>query len=103
MKLQITAFAAMAAIGLAVAPAKAETFKWAFQGDVQTMDPHGLFETMTLGFQRNIYEGLVIRNEKMEMVGALAESYKKFYTNAREYVFQREDGIFINPTYPLWS
>ena len=76
MKLRITAFAAMAAIGLAVAPAKAETFKWAFQGDVQTMDPHGLFETMTLGFQRNIYEGLVIRNEKMEMVGALAESYK---------------------------
>ena len=76
MKLRITAFAAMAAIGLAVTPAKAETFKWAFQGDVQTMDPHGLFETMTLGFQRNIYEGLVIRNEKMEMVGALAESYK---------------------------
>ena len=59
MKLRITAFAAMAAIGLAVTPAKAETFKWAFQGDVQTMDPHGLFETMTLGFQRNIYEGLV--------------------------------------------
>ena len=26
------------------------------------------------------------------------ESYKKFYAIAREYVFQREDGIFINPT-----
>jgi peptide/nickel transport system substrate-binding protein len=70
MKFGLTAFAAIAAIGLASTPAKSETFKWAFQGDVQTMDPHGLFETMTLGFQRNIYEGLVIRNEKMEMVGA---------------------------------
>ena len=56
--------------------AQAETFKWGFQGDVQTMDPHGLFETMTLGFQRNIYEGLVIRNDKMETVGALAESWE---------------------------
>ena len=60
----------------AVSAAQAETFRWAFQGDVQTMDPHGLFETMTLGFQRNIYEGLVIRNDKMEMTGALAEKWE---------------------------
>ena len=39
--------------------ANAETFRWAFQGDAQTLDPHGLFETLTLGFQGNIYEGLV--------------------------------------------
>ena len=60
----------------AASVAQAETFRWAFQGDVQTMDPHGLFETMTLGFQRNIYEGLVIRNDKMEMTGALAEKWE---------------------------
>ena len=76
MKFKLTAFAAIAAIGMAITPADSKTFRWAFQGDLQTMDPHGLFETMTLGFQRNIYEGLVIRNEKMEMVGALAESWK---------------------------
>ncbi|MEZ5739676.1 MAG: ABC transporter substrate-binding protein [Burkholderiaceae bacterium] len=57
------------------APAQAKTFKYAFQGDVQTLDPHGLFETFTLGFQRNIYDPLVIRNDKMELVGALAESW----------------------------
>lgn len=56
--------------------ANAETFKWAFQGDVATMDPHGLFETMSIGFQLNIYEGLVKRNDKMELQGALAESYE---------------------------
>ena len=55
---------------------QAETFKWAFQGDASTMDPHGLFETMTIGFQLNMYEGLVHRNEKMEIKGALATSWE---------------------------
>ena len=64
-----------AALSLSAATAQAETFRFAFQGDVQTMDPHGLFETMTLGFQRNIYEGLVIRDKDMKMTGALAEKW----------------------------
>ncbi|MEM9358786.1 MAG: ABC transporter substrate-binding protein [Pseudomonadota bacterium] len=64
-----------AALSLSVSAAQAETFRFAFQGDVQTMDPHGLFETMTLGFQRNIYEGLVIRDKDMKMTGALAEKW----------------------------
>ena len=75
--------AAAAALGSMVtaAPSHAETFRWAFQGDVQTMDPHGLFETMTLGFQRSIYEGLVARDENMKMVGALAESWENVEPN----------------------
>ena len=67
----------VAAMSLAtVSVTQAKTLRFAFQGDVQTMDPHGLFETMTLGFQRNIYEGLVIRDDKMKMVGALAEKWE---------------------------
>ena len=68
--------AALLGATLLAAPAAAKEFKFAFQGDAQTMDPHGLFETFTLGFQRNVYEGLVIRNDKMELVGALAESWE---------------------------
>ncbi len=72
--------AAVAAMAVTTAAAttatEAKTFKWAFQGDVQTMDPHGLFETMTLGFQGNIYEGLVRKNEKMETVANLATSWE---------------------------
>ena len=49
MKFRLTAFAAIAALGMAITPAESKTFRWAFQGDLQTMDPHGLFETMTLG------------------------------------------------------
>ena len=77
----LTKAAAIAAVTICSAPVQAETFRWAFQGDVSTMDPHGLFETMTLGFQRNIYEGLVIRDENMKMVGALAESWENTEPN----------------------
>ena len=75
--------AAAAALGcfVAAAPSHSETFRWAFQGDVQTMDPHGLFETMTLGFQRSIYEGLVARDENMKLVGALAERWENVEPN----------------------
>ena len=78
MKRLTTALAAAIAAGalLGAAPASAKTFKWAFQGDAQTMDPHGLFETFSLGFQRNLYEGLVARDDKMELVGALAEKWE---------------------------
>ena len=71
--------AAVAGMALAVggtSPSEAKTFKWAFQGDVQTMDPHGLFETMTLGFQSNFYEGLVTRTPDLELVPALATSWE---------------------------
>ena len=65
-RLTKTLTAALLGATMLAAPASAEEFKFAFQGDAQTMDPHGLFETFTLGFQRNVYEGLVIRNDKME-------------------------------------
>ena len=68
--------AAALTIGGAMGGAEAKTFKWAFQGDVQTMDPHGLFETMTLGFQSNFYEGLVTRTPDLELVPALATSWE---------------------------
>ncbi len=73
--------AVLGAVAAATAPAHSATFRWAFQGDVQTMDPHGLFETMTLGFQRSIYEGLVARDENMKLVGALAERWENVEPN----------------------
>ncbi|MEM8686668.1 MAG: ABC transporter substrate-binding protein [Pseudomonadota bacterium] len=94
MKHAKTALRAALAGGLmlgAASAANAETFKWAFQGDLQTLDPHGLFETMTLGFQRNIYEGLVARNDKMEMEGALAESWENI--NPTTWRFKLRQGV----------
>jgi len=77
MRLRQGLLAASAAVLLSFAQgAEAKTFKWAFQGDVQTMDPHGLFETMTLGFQANIYEGLVNRDKDMNLIPALATKWE---------------------------
>ena len=70
--------AAAAAVGImtGAAGADAETFKWAFQGDIQTLDPHGLFETFTLGFQSNFYDGLVTRTPDLQLRPALATSWE---------------------------
>ncbi|MEQ8356469.1 MAG: ABC transporter substrate-binding protein [Kiloniellaceae bacterium] len=69
---------AVAAVGVLTGgvAADAKTFKWAFQGDVQTLDPHGLFETFTLGFQSNFYEGLVTRSPDLQLQPALATSWE---------------------------
>jgi peptide/nickel transport system substrate-binding protein len=91
MLLKKTLAAALVGGTMLAAPASAETFRYAFQGDVATMDPHGLFETFTLGFQRNIYEGLVIRNDKMEVVGALAESWEN--TEPKVWRFKLREGV----------
>lgn len=64
-----------AIVAASISPGYGKVFRWAFQGDAQTMDPHGLAETMTLSFQGNMYEGLVRRDAKMKIVGALAERW----------------------------
>ena len=70
------AAAAIAGVLTGGVAAEAKTFKWAFQGDVQTLDPHGLFETFTLGFQSNFYEGLVTRSPDLRLQPALATSWE---------------------------
>ena len=71
-------FAVAAAAGILAGGlgAEAKTFKWAFQGDIQTLDPHGLFETFTLGFQLNFYEGLVSRTPDLQLQPGLATSWE---------------------------
>ena len=92
MQLRHTLFAAAAATVMTFATtADAKTFRWAFQGDVQTMDPHGLFETMTLGFQRNIYEALIWRNREMEVKPGLAVSWEN--TDPNTWVFKLREGV----------
>ena len=76
---------------LASVPATAETFRWAFQGDVGTLDPHGLFETMTLGFQGNIYDGLVDRDKDLNLTPALAVSWENIEPN--RWRFKLREGV----------
>jgi peptide/nickel transport system substrate-binding protein len=68
----LTLALAVSAYGTA---ANARTLHWAYQGDVQSMDPMALNETFTLGFQGNIYESLFGYDKDLKLVPMLAESW----------------------------
>jgi len=59
------------------AGAQAATLRFADQGDAISMDPHSLNETLQLNITGNIYEPLVGRGKKLELVPLLATSWKQ--------------------------
>ncbi len=75
LRLGRLAAAAVLAVGISGA-VSAKTFRYAFQGDAQSLDPHGLNETFTLGFLGNVYEGLAAYDADLKLVPALAESWE---------------------------
>lgn len=56
--------------------AQAQTFRWANDGDVNSMDPYTRQETFLLSFNANIYDPLVRRNRQMQVEPALAERWE---------------------------
>ena len=89
MKKLIAALAA--AIVLAAGPTYGATFKFAFQGDVQSLDPHGLNETFTLGFLGNMYEGLTHYDKDLKIEPGLATSWTN--TSPTTWVFNLRKGV----------
>ena len=85
----LAASACVLALGLGVA--NAETFKWSFQGDVQSLDPHGLNETFTLGFLGNIYEGLTAYDDDLQLQPGLAVSWEN--TGPTTWIFKLRQGV----------
>src|ERR1700746_191402 len=74
MKLRtILAAALLAAAG--AAPASAATFRFAFQGDLKSLDPYSLNETFTHGVLGNVYEGLTKRDKDLKIIPGLAERW----------------------------
>ena len=83
------------AVVLMTAQSHAATFKFAFQGDVQSLDPHGLNETFTLGFLGNMYEGLTHYDKDLKVEPGLATSWKN--TSPTTWTFHlRKDVKFHN-------
>ena len=64
-----------ALIALACGTAGAATLRVANVGDVLSMDPHSLNETLQLSFTGNVYEALVARGKDMGLVPALATKW----------------------------
>ncbi|MCX7684902.1 MAG: ABC transporter substrate-binding protein [Acetobacteraceae bacterium] len=52
--------------------AEANTFRWANDGDVNSMDPYARNETFLLSFMANIYEPLIRRDRNLRIEPALA-------------------------------
>ena len=70
MKLTTTLLATV--LALACGLSQAVTLRVADVGDVQSMDPHSLNETLQLSFTASVYEALVGRDKKMALVPLLA-------------------------------
>jgi peptide/nickel transport system substrate-binding protein len=69
----------IAAVFLAVAlgAAQAKPFRWASQGDPQTIDPHSQNELLTNAINGQMYETLVNRGPKLEIVPVLATEWQQ--------------------------
>ncbi len=64
------------ALGLAGgATAQANVFRWANDGDVNSLDPYSRQETFLLTFNANIYEPLIRRSRTLELEPALATAW----------------------------
>jgi peptide/nickel transport system substrate-binding protein len=55
----------------------AQTFRWASQGDPQTMDPHAQNELLTNAMNGQVYETLVNRDKKLALEPVLATEWKE--------------------------
>ena len=76
MRLRSLAVAGALALAVAATPAAAKTFRYAFQGDLNALDPYTLNETFTLGALGNVYEGLTKRDKDLKIIPGLAESWE---------------------------
>lgn len=68
---------AVVTLALAFAPsAEAKTFRFAFQGDLNALDPYTLNETFALGSLGNVMEGLTKRDKDLKIIPGLAERWE---------------------------
>ena len=66
----------MVAASLCASAADAATFKWANDGDANSMDPYTRSETFLLTFTQNMYDPLVRRGRNLKVEPALAQSWE---------------------------
>src|ERR1700744_164065 len=67
----------LALLLLAATPASAATFRWANDGDVNSLDPYTRSETFLLSFNANMYEPLVRHDRDLKLEPALATEWSR--------------------------
>lgn len=76
MKPRSVAIVGALALAISAMPAAAKTFRYAFQGDLNALDPYTLNETFTLGALGNVMEGLTKRDKDLKIIPGLAERWE---------------------------
>ena len=82
---------AIAAFVSASIPAQAKTFKFAFQGDVASMDPYALAENFSNAFHSNIHDSLIRYDENLQIEPALAVSWE--VVDPKTWRFKLREGV----------
>src|SRR6201994_1806141 len=72
----LLAAATISLAAFAMAPASAQTLRYANQGDLKSLDPYTLNETTTHAHLGQVYEGLTARDKDLKIIPALAESWE---------------------------
>jgi len=98
-KLFVAAAAVAIATGAFAGPVGANELRVGFTLDALTLDPanHRKRETETI--IRNMYDGLLTRNSKMEVVPELAESWKQIDSTTYEFVIR--NGVKFHDGSPM--
>src|SRR5690349_24795347 len=86
-------------LALASSLAHAVTLRVANQGDVQSMDPHSLNESLQLSFDTNIYEPLVGRGKDMSVIPVLATKWSQ--TSPTVWRFELRKGVKFHDGTPF--
>ncbi len=87
------------AISLSTVGASAATFRWANDGDANSMDPYTRSETFLLTFTQNFYDPLVRRDAKLNVEPALAESWEQ--PDATTWRFHLRHGVKFHDGTPF--
>src|ERR1700742_3149084 len=72
----LLAASVVSVIAAAIAPASAQTLRYANQGDLKSLDPYTLNETTTHAHLGQVYEALTGRGKDLKIIPALAESWE---------------------------
>ena len=80
-------------------PAFAVTLRVSNQGDVQSMDPHSLNESLQLSFTGNVYDTLVARDKKMNLEPSLATKWTQ--TGPTVWRFDLRQGVKFHDGTPF--
>ena len=95
---RITVSLAGLAVLLAL-PVQAATFRWANDGDANSMDPYTRSETFLLTFTQNFYDPLVRRDRNLKVQAALAESWEQ--PNDTTWRFHLRHGVTFHDGSPF--